>query len=124
MQHEILSPVFERTDERGIFREVLNSGQWEALLCGRMNSDAVMGNHYHKRTLVFFYLTSGAASIKTVHVETGETDEFMLHANQGVILRTNESHAIHFLEESDFIMLKSHRYDPADPDTFHFSAPE
>ncbi len=124
MKHEILSPVFERTDERGIFRELLSTGQWEALICGRMNVDAVLGHHYHRKTVVFLFLTSGAASIKTVHVETGEKDEFVLHANQGVILRPNEAHVIRFLEESDFIMLKSHRYDPSDPDTFHLPGPE
>lgn len=122
--HELLSPSFERNDERGLFREVLNEGQWEALICGRMKAGAVLGNHYHMRTMVFFYLTSGAASIKTIHIETGERDQFTLQANQGVFLRTNESHAIYFLKESDFVMLKSHRYDPADPDTFHFPVPE
>jgi hypothetical protein len=43
-----------------------------------------------------------------------------LRAGQGVILNTNESHAIRFIEESDFVMLKSLRYNPADPDTYQF----
>ena len=79
-----------------------------------------MGNHYHKLTTVFFFLTRGSARIRTVHVQTGERDEFTLPANRGVMLKTNESHAICFLEESDFILLKSRRYDPADPDTYPF----
>jgi dTDP-4-dehydrorhamnose 3,5-epimerase-like enzyme len=120
MSHEIILPAFERTDKRGLFREVLNDGQWEAFLFGHMNANAVMGNHYHKKTEVFFYLTRGAARIKTIHVETSQRDEFSLFANQAVLLHVNESHAINFLEESEFVMLKSLRYNPDDPDTYHF----
>ncbi|MGB6064390.1 MAG: hypothetical protein WBG50_06255 [Desulfomonilaceae bacterium] len=120
MEHAILNPSFERIDDRGIFREVLNDGRWEALICGRMKPDAVMGNHYHKRTVIFFCLTMGSAKITTIHVETGEKDAFLLKSGQGVILNTNESHAIRFVEESDFVMLKSLRYDPADPDTYQY----
>lgn len=120
MSHTILSLSFERVDDRGTFQEILNDGHWEALIRGRMNQNAVMGNHYHKKTVIFFHLTSGAVNIKTVHVETGARDEFRLGAGQGVMLGTDESHAIRFLEESEFIMLKSLRYDPSDPDTFRF----
>lgn len=120
MRHQILTPSFERIDDRGLFREVLNDGSWEALIGGRMNPDAVIGNHYHKKTIIFFYLTSGSARITTIHVETEDKDAFLLQAGQGVILNTNESHAIRFIEESDFVMLKSLRYNPADPDTYQF----
>lgn len=120
MGHEILTPSFERIDDRGIFREVLNDGTWEAMICGRMNTDAVIGNHYHKKTIIFFYIAGGSARIATIHVETEDKDVFLLKSGQGVILTTNESHAIRFLEESDFIMLKSLRYDPANPDTYPF----
>ncbi|AFM27474.1 polysaccharide biosynthesis C-terminal domain-containing protein [Desulfomonile tiedjei] len=120
MSHEILKPSFERNDERGHFQEVLNDGHWENLIRGSMKADAVMGNHYHKKTVIFFYISRGSATIKTVNVENGERDEFRVGTSQGVILKTNESHAIKFLEESDFIMLKSLRYDAADSDTFSF----
>jgi quercetin dioxygenase-like cupin family protein len=65
-----------------------------------MSPDAVIGNHYHRKTLIFFYLTSGLARITTIHVETEDKDDFLLRAGQGVILNTNESHASGFIEES------------------------
>jgi len=120
MAHEILFPSFMRTDDRGMFVEVLNDGTWQALVSGRMNPEAVMGNHYHRKTVVFFFLATGAARIKTVNVETAEKDDFMLRGGQGVVLKVNESHSIRFQELSDFIMLKSQRYDPAEPDTYQF----
>lgn len=120
MTHAIIKPSFTRADARGVFTEILNSGHWESILNGSMNAGAVLGNHYHKETVVFFYLTRGAATIKTIHVETGARDEFRLGANEGVLLHVDESHAIHFDESSDFIMLKSKHYDPQAPDTFAY----
>ena len=120
MSHEILQPSYVRNDARGTFREVLNDGHWQALLSGRMKTDAILGNHYHKKTVIFLCLTHGTALIKTVNVATGEKDTFQLSGGQGVMLAVNESHLIRFLEESEFIMLKSLPYDAADPDTFHF----
>lgn len=122
--HPILKPTFERKDERGLLREILNAGTWETILTGSMQPGAVMGNHYHKVTDIFFYLATGSARIRTIHTVTGERGDFTLSANQGVLLVTDESHAIEFLEPSDFIMLKSRRYDPAAPDTYAYPVPE
>ena len=124
MAHHILKPACERNDQRGLFRELMNDGTWESLLVGEMQSGAVIGNHYHERTLIYFYLLSGSASIRTIHVQTGARDAFTLESNQAVILETNESHAITFREASTFVMMKSLRYDPANPDTIHYEVPE
>ena len=118
MENRILVPTFERVDSRGVFTEVLNNGKWESLIHGHMKKDTVIGNHYHKKTTVFFFLTRGSAQINTVHVRNGEKSQFRIDSHQGIILLTNESHSIRFLEDSEFIMLKSLRYDPANPDTF------
>lgn len=79
-----------------------------------------MGDHFHKRTRVFLFLTSGRAGIKTVDLETGATDAFELSGSQGVYLEPGESHAIRYAEDSEFVMLKSLPYDPAEPDTYPY----
>jgi dTDP-4-dehydrorhamnose 3,5-epimerase-like enzyme len=114
----IVTASFERRDKRGVFREVLNGFQARTFVCGEMKTGAVLGNHYHKRTRVFFYLTRGAARVATLNVETGEKDAFGLKGNQGCFFEVNESHAVRFTEGGEFVMLKSLAYDPADPDTF------
>lgn len=121
MAHTILKPSFTRSDARGSFVEIINDGHWESLVMGSMNVGAVMGDHYHRETLVFFYLTRGAVTIRTIDVETKARDEFALRAGEGVILRTGESHAIRFTEPSDYLLMKSLRYDPANPDTFPYT---
>ena len=124
MPHQVLSPRFERRDDRGVFREILSGFPAGTVASGWMNAGAVMGNHYHRRTRVFFYLFAGEADVRTVDVETGAKDRFSLGGNQGVFLEPGESHAIRFGVESDFLMLKSLPYDSADPDTFEFRVPE
>ena len=118
MRHQVLTPAFRREDERGLFVEGLNDGRWESLLFGSMRRGAVLGNHYHKKTEIFFCLITGRAEVAIVQVDTNERERLTLGPEQGVRLAVKESHAIHFLEASEFIMLKSLRYDPADPDTF------
>jgi dTDP-4-dehydrorhamnose 3,5-epimerase-like enzyme len=120
MRDTILKPVFERQDNRGLFQELLSSGTWESLIYMRMNPDAVIGNHYHKKTEIFLYLLSGSAEIKTVHVESGERDRIVMLAGNGIALQPYYSHAIRFTSESEAIMLKSRRYEEADPDTYSF----
>lgn len=118
--HQIVGPSFERSDERGAFVEILNSGRWESAIMGRMRASAVMGQHYHRQATLFFYLANGQARISTVHVETAAKDQFVLSAKQGVFLPPMESHAIRFLEESDFVLLKTKAYDPANSDIVPF----
>lgn len=123
MTHEILGPQFERRDDRGIFREILSGFPAGTVVTGRMSSGAVMGNHYHRRTRVFFYVLEGSADVATVNVETGAKEKFGLSPNQGVFFEPLESHAIRFREDSGFLMLKSEPYDPEDPDTIEFPVP-
>jgi quercetin dioxygenase-like cupin family protein len=118
MKHDVLVPTFQRRDGRGLFVEALNGGPWETLVFGTMKRDAELGHHYHKKTEFFFCLTKGRAEVAILHAETRERERLLIEAPQGVRLRVNESHAIRFLEDSDFIMLKSQRYDPDDHDTF------
>jgi dTDP-4-dehydrorhamnose 3,5-epimerase-like enzyme len=123
MAHPVLRPRFERRDSRGVFREIVSGFPAGTVVCGRMGAGAVMGNHYHRRTRVFFYLLAGRAGVRTVDIETGHLDKFLLGENQGVFLEPGESHAIRFLVDSEFLMLKSLPYDPQDPDTFAHPVP-
>ncbi|HEV8611458.1 MAG TPA: hypothetical protein VGS98_15495 [Thermoanaerobaculia bacterium] len=123
MAHEVLGPRFERRDSRGIFREILSGFPAGTVVSGRMGAGSVMGNHYHRRTRVFFHLLSGRVGVRTVDIETGVLDKFLLGENQGVFLEPGESHAIRFLVDSEFLMLKSLPYDPQDPDTFAHPVP-
>lgn len=123
MKHQVLRPSFERRDARGVFRELLNDGVWGSINGGEMVAGAILGDHYHQRTIVYFHLLSGAARVRTIDVATGARDDFALAAGDGVILPVMESHAIEFTEPGAFLLLKSERYDRADNDTYPLVVP-
>jgi len=114
--NRVVGPSFRRSDQRGLFVEIVNEGPWETVIHGSMAKDAVMGNHYHRRTDAFFYLVKGSAEIVIRHVADGRETQFTLAAGQGVFFHPYETHSIRYLEASDFIYLKSHRFRPESPD--------
>ncbi len=120
------TPSFVREDARGTFIEVVNSGPWETVITGTMNTGAVMGNHYHKKTRMYFYLMDGAASVDLVDVVSRSQQSCELAPRQGFFLEANEAHAIRFRRPSSFVLLKSRCYSEDDPDTYPYviSAPQ
>jgi dTDP-4-dehydrorhamnose 3,5-epimerase-like enzyme len=116
----LITPRYIRTDKRGTFIEVLNGGRWESVIYGKMKRGSVLGNHYHKKTRIFFYLLKGNTTVDIVHVRTGRRKHAVLREHQGIMLEVNESHAIRFIKRSEFMMLKSLRYDQRAPDTYAF----
>jgi quercetin dioxygenase-like cupin family protein len=114
----VVRPSFRRTDARGTFVEALNGPSWACLIHGRLQAGSVMGNHYHARTRVFFYLTDGRAEVVSLARATGVRSTCTIGREEGVVLEADVAHAIRFLADGSFILLKSERYDPSAPDTF------
>ena len=123
-ENKILKPLFKRVDHRGIFIEALNQGRWESLIFGQMKKGAVMGNHYHRKTAVFFFLARGGARIQWVHPRTRVRGRRSLKTQEGIFLKPPLAHAIRFTRSSSFIMLKSRQYNPAQPDTYPYTVAE
>jgi dTDP-4-dehydrorhamnose 3,5-epimerase-like enzyme len=120
MSLPIIRPTFTRQDERGTLHEILNGGEWRSVVQGEMNVGAVMGNHYHQKTLVFFFLLSGHARVITLDIHSREREQFDLTAMEGVIFPVNVSHSVTFIEHGQYLMLKSLPYDPQNPDTYAY----
>ena len=118
MKHEVVEASFKRQDARGTFIEATNRGPWQGVIYGRMKAGAVLGHHYHKQAVLLFFVTSGVAEVSFVHAQTGERDALRLEAGQGVRIEAFESHAVRFLSESEFLMLKSVAFDAKAPDIY------
>lgn len=118
MKTIILSPTHVREDERGSFIEFLNGQRVANVSCGKMRKGAVMGNHYHKKTSVYFFLVSGSAAIINLNVQTKKRESFSLHKNEGTVFNPFVSHAIEFRQDSTFIMAKTRAYNAKNTDTY------
>ena len=110
--------TYSRKDDRGTFVEIVNRGPWQTVITGSMNAGAVLGNHYHKVTELFFFLVDGRCRVDVECLRTGRHRQVTLSAGQGVCLATLEAHAVRFLEPSSFILLKSRAFDPDLPDIY------
>jgi hypothetical protein len=117
MAIQISKPIYEREDERGLFQEIIRGYDWQTVITGHMIKGSEIGHHYHKNTLLFFFLTSGAADIIIENVKTHERELLELKMNEGVLLYPDQAHVIQFQQESNFLILKFPSYDPENPDT-------
>lgn len=118
---KIKKPVFQRIDRRGSFIELINSGQWQAIIYGKMKKKAIMGGHYHQITTVLFWLLTGEAKIKILNLKTNKKSLISLSAGQGYIFRPKEARMIKFLKTGRYLMAKSHRYNPKKPDLIDYA---
>ena len=116
----ITTPIFERVDDRGTFIEALNSGQWASLAYGSMQAGNVMGQHYHRQTRIFFFLTRGQAEITLEDINSKRQQQVTLHEKEGIVLQTNHAHLIQFTTETDFLLMKSKPYSDENPDTYAY----
>jgi len=66
----------------------------------------------------FFYLISGSAKVIIRHLVDNSVDEVVLEARSGIYFLPFETHVIRYLEDADFILLKSYRYQEDQPDIF------
>src|SRR5438094_819823 len=95
----VIRPTYRRDDARGTFVEALNGSSWACLIHGRMHAGSIMGNHYHARTRVFFYLIDGRAEIVSLARATGARSTCTIGGEEGLVLEVDVAHAIRFLED-------------------------
>lgn len=117
---KIKKPAFQRKDKRGVFSEMVNFGNWKNLITGEMEKGAEMGHHYHKFTIVFYYLLSGKAKIETLNLKTKQKKSTVLKPNQGYVFKPEEVRVITYQQKSQFIMMKSHVYNKNSPDLIDY----
>lgn len=116
---KIIKNIFERKDDRGILREYINDNQaWRSINGGIMKKGAIMGNHYHKKCKALLFILAGSADIliKDIRNEKAETIKFRLGKSEGVVFDEYETHAVKFLEDSEFLLFKSEKFDEKDKD--------
>jgi len=113
-----VTPSYVREDDRGSFQEILNTGPWHTVISGVMRSGAILGNHYHQKTTVFLHLFDGTAEVHAISLDGEIRRNLRLSGGEGVRLEPNQAHAVRFLSDTRFLLLKSLPYQDDDPDTY------
>jgi hypothetical protein len=117
---KISKPIFLREDERGIFTELVDFGEWQNLVYGKLKKDFEMGHHYHQYTIVFFNVIKGHVNIKTYNIKTGEKKSDILSTGQSYIFLPEEVRIIRATRDTHYLLMKSHRFDINKPDLIDY----
>jgi len=120
MKNTLLHPTDIRLDNRGEFVELINSGTWKSIAYGSMKKGAVMGNHYHKKTDVFFFLVSGRVLVYMQEVGSSIKKTIPLSSKQGIIIARGTAHAIQYLDDGTFVWAKSQSFDRKKQDMYEY----
>lgn len=84
--------------------------------CTRNDEDAEMGNHYHRECRAFLYLIKGRARVVIRHLVDNSMDEIIGDGGVGIYFLPFETHIVKYLDDTEFILLKSYRYSDSNPD--------
>lgn len=61
---KLLTPYMTKSDSRGTFTGIINSGSWEEINIITTEAGCVRGGHYHKSTSELFYILSGEIEVE------------------------------------------------------------
>lgn len=91
-------------DARGQIIDVLKRENVEYATIITSRKGAVRGNHFHKDTVQYLYVLSGALRVAT-QMPGAAKEEAVLQAGDMVVNTPNESHAFEALEDTTFLVL-------------------
>ncbi|MBP6217204.1 MAG: WxcM-like domain-containing protein [Oligoflexales bacterium] len=113
-----LKPVYSRRDKRGLFLEIINERSWEGIHYGEMHEGHHIGGSYHKVTEAFFFVLEGQVEVSSINVATKKEELLLLGKDEGAYLRPFHVNTLSFKEQSKFILLKSHKFNSDNNDTY------
>ena len=106
-----------RTDERGSFMGVINTGIWKEVNFVSTHAGEVRGGHFHEETQEVIFLLKGEAKVE--FQDANHPDDkvlFYLKQGEGVKVCPYILHTITYLTECEQISLLDRLFDPAKPD--------
>lgn len=118
---EKISNIYKRKDHRGIFVEYANGNTgWKSVNGGFMHKGKILGNHYHKKCQALFFIIKGSAVVRAKDVRNKKSNiqKIVLRQSQGCTFEPYETHSITFLENSNFLLLKSKKFSEKNKDIF------
>lgn len=113
---KILKPEYEHSDSRRKLTQLITDDIKQVNVY-HANRGAVLGNHYHKRTVEYFVITKGTF-IVTIDTANGRVK---FPANKGIsfVVFPNERHSLRVLSPTAAMLtFLTRAYSPKSPDIF------
>ena len=90
-------------DERGLIIDLLEKKNINAITYITQNKGKVRGNHFHKKTIQWYYLLKGMIK-KVTKKKDEKIKEMILSKGDLVVTDINESHAIKAIKNSEYLV--------------------
>lgn len=109
---KILTPEFKQKDGRRELRQLLTANLKQVNFYEAQRG-AILGDHYHKTTKEYFYITKG-----TFMVQIGD-NSFPANPGSLFLVEPGEKHTLEALtNKANFMTFLSEPYDPRNPDLY------
>lgn len=105
----ILTPEFSHADSRRIIYQLFTA-PIEQVNSYDIKRGAVLGDHFHKETYEYFYVTKG-----TIRARVG-SNEMTMNRGSLFVVEPNERHSIEALTESSIMTFLTKQFDQRRPD--------
>ena len=108
---KVLEPVSINKDSRRTLKNLLRT-DIKDINVYEAKKGCTLGNHYHKHTIEYFYITRG-----TCIVRTGTNVEIV---NKGTlfVVKPNTTHSIECLTDASFLTFLTEPYNSDEPDLY------
>lgn len=83
----------------------------------KARKDSVLGNHFHRHTVEFFYVTQGSLEL-TIEYLTGGSETARYNKGDLFVVYPNQNHIIKALTYLEFLTFLSIKFDKKSPDVW------
>ncbi len=103
-------------DDRGCFRGIMNTGQWQEVNHVFTNKGAVRGKHFHKHLNEVVFLLKGEMEVELVNVLDGKKSACIVKQGEGVIIKPYQHHTMRYLTDCEQLSFLDKPFDQENPD--------
>ena len=100
---KVIDTIVNHQDKRGAIIDLVENKNINAITFISFTKGAVRGNHYHKKTTQWNYVTKGKVKLVT-QLDDGPIEEKVLEKGSLVITIPMEKHALVGMEDSEMIV--------------------
>ena len=113
---KILNSKRVSSDDRGVIDVVCEDGPWERMNHIRTKKGFIRGDHYHQLNSELHYVLNGSLELYVRDLRTGEEATYQFIGGDCFIVEPHEFHTLRHLEDSEYMVLFSRRFDSENPD--------
>ena len=115
---KILPSYLSFNDKRGMFKGIVNSGDWQELNFIETVGGETRGNHYHKKTRELFFIIAGDIEVSIRGASADSAEVYSFRKGDAFIVEPFEIHTFRCKTDAQWINMLSLKIDAKEPDIY------